>query len=106
MSSLSTFVKKVSSSVLSFDFANFVFLESGFCDYDRYVILKKTILDLNAVESVYAESCYEIFMSSYKNRNNNDDITLVFDLPFDGMYLFLDKSNTRVISSLLFRFFV
>ena len=30
----------VSSSVFFFDFANFVFLESGFCDYERQVIQK------------------------------------------------------------------
>ena len=28
---------------------------------------KQSILDINAVKSVYVESCYEIFMSSYKN---------------------------------------
>ena len=71
----------VSSSVFFFDFANFFFLEYGFCDYERQVI-QKTILDINVVESLYVESCYEIFMSSYKKSKNNDDITLVFDLPF------------------------
>ena len=48
------------------------------------------ILDINAVESVHVESCYEILMSSYKKTNNNDDITDVFDLPFDEMCLFLE----------------
>ena len=43
------------------------------------------VLDINAVESVYVESCYEIFMSSFKNRNHNDDITDVSDLPYDEM---------------------
>ena len=45
----------VSSSVLFFIFANSVFLEYGFCDYERYVIQKKTVLDINAVERVYVE---------------------------------------------------
>ena len=51
---------------------------------------KKLILAINAVESVYVESCYEIFMSLYKKSNNNDDITNVLDLPFDEMCIFLD----------------
>ena len=29
---------------------------------------KKSILDINAVEIVYVESCYKIFMSAYKNQ--------------------------------------
>ena len=51
---------------------------------------KKSILDINAVKGVYVESCYEIFMSSYKRSNNNDDITHVYDLPFDEMCIFLE----------------
>ena len=51
---------------------------------------KKPILDINAVKSVYVESCYEIFMSAYKKSNNNDDITKVSDLPFDEMCIFID----------------
>ena len=51
---------------------------------------KKSILDINAVKSVYVESCYEIFMSACKKSNNNDDITDVSDLPFDEMCLFLE----------------
>ena len=52
-------------------------------------MIKKLILDINTVESVLVESFLEIFMSSYKkSNNNNDDINLVFELPFDGMCLF------------------
>ena len=51
---------------------------------------KQSILDINAVKSVYVESCYEIFMSAYKKSNNNDDITHVSDLPSDEMCLFLE----------------
>ena len=51
---------------------------------------KKSILDINAVKSVYVESCYEIFMSALKKSNNNDDITHVSYLPFDEMCLFLE----------------
>ena len=28
---------------------------SGFCDYEGYVIQKKTVLDIDAVESMYVE---------------------------------------------------
>ena len=51
------------------------------------------ILDINAVESVYVESCYEIFMSSYKNQKNNDDITDVLDLPYDEMCINIDRNK-------------
>ena len=51
---------------------------------------EKSILDINAVKSVYVESCYEIFMSAYKKSNNNDDINDVSDLPFDEMCLFIE----------------
>ena len=52
---------------------------------------KISILDINAVKSVYVESCYEIFMAAYKKSNNNDDINHVFDLPFDEIFfLFLN----------------
>ena len=44
---------------------------------------KNSILYINVVKSVYVESFYEIFMSSYNKSNNNDDITHVSDLPFD-----------------------
>ena len=54
---------------------------------------KRSILDINAVKSVYVESCYEIFMTSYKKSNNNDDITHVSDLPFDEMRLFLELNK-------------
>ena len=45
------------------------------------------------MESVYEESCYEIFMSSYKNQNNNDDITDVSDLTYDEMCINLDRNK-------------
>ena len=51
---------------------------------------KKSILDINAVKTVYVESCYKIFMSIYKKSNDNDDISHVSDLPFDEMCLFLE----------------
>ena len=38
----------------------------------------------------YVESCYKIFMSTYKKLNYNDDISNVSDLPFDEMCLFLE----------------
>ena len=50
---------------------------------------KKMISDINAVKRVYVESCYEIFMPTLKQSNNNDVITHVSDLPFDEMCLFL-----------------
>ena len=52
---------------------------------------KKSILDVNAVKSVYVESCYEIFMSSCKKSNNNDDITDVL------RKVFFCDSNPRQI---------
>ena len=51
---------------------------------------KQSILDINAVKSVYVESCYKIFMPTYKIPNNNDDIVHVSELPFDDMCLFLE----------------
>ena len=51
---------------------------------------KISISDINAVKIVYVESCYEIFMSSYKKSNNNDDITHIPDLPSDEMCIFLE----------------
>ena len=54
---------------------------------------KKLILDINAVESAYVESCYEIFMSSYKKSNNNNDITDVSDLPFAECVSFLTETS-------------
>ena len=50
---------------------------------------KQLILDINAVKSVYVESCYKIFMSAFKTSDNNDDIIHVYDLPFDEMCLSL-----------------
>ena len=55
---------------------------------------KKLIVDINAVKIVYVESCYKIFMSAYKESNNNDDISHVSK----------GKSDTWEISSLLFDF--
>ena len=54
---------------------------------------EKLILDINAVKSVYVESCYKIFMSAYKESNNNDYISHVSDLLFDEMCLFLECKN-------------
>ena len=54
---------------------------------------KQLILDINGVESVYVESCYKIFMSTYKESKNNDDISHVSDLPFDEMCLFLERNK-------------
>ena len=51
---------------------------------------KKLISDINAVKSVYVELCYKIFMSAYKKSNKNDDITDVWDLPYDDMCISLD----------------
>ena len=51
---------------------------------------KKLILEINAVKCVYVESSYKIFMSKYKESNNNDDIYNVSDLPFDEMCLCLE----------------
>ena len=51
---------------------------------------KQSILDINAVKSVYVESCYEIFMSAYNKSNNNDDITNVSEFPYDEMCVFLE----------------
>ena len=58
---------------------------------------KNSILKINAVQCVYVESGYKIFMSTYKKLNNNDDISNVSDLPFDEMCLFpeLTKSMTQ-----------
>ena len=42
---------------------------------------------------MYVESCYGIFMSSYKKSNNNDDITDVSDLPYDEMCINIDWNN-------------
>ena len=53
------------------------------------------VLDIDAVESVYVEYYYEIFLSYFcrnsKMENNIDDITLVFDLFFDELCFFLEK---------------
>ena len=54
---------------------------------------EKLILEINAVLFVYVESCYKIFMSTYKELNNNDDISNVSDLPFDEMCLCLECNN-------------
>ena len=58
---------------------------------------KHSILEINAVKCVYVESCYKIFMSTYKKLNYNDDITNLSKLPFGEMYLFLEwnKSMTH-----------
>ena len=54
---------------------------------------KKSILEINAVKSVYVESCYKIFMSTYKESNIIDDISNVSDLPFDEMCLFIERNK-------------
>ena len=50
---------------------------------------KKSILQINAVQCVYVEFCYNIFTSKYKKSNSNIDISNVSDLPFDGIFFFL-----------------
>ena len=54
---------------------------------------KKSTLDINAVKSVYVESCHKIFMSTYKESSNNDDISHVSDFPFDEMFSFPEYKN-------------
>ena len=51
---------------------------------------KQSILEINAVKCVYIESCYKIFISKYKELNNNDGISNVSDLPFDEMCLCIE----------------
>ena len=51
---------------------------------------KQSLIDINAVKSVYVESCYEIFRSAYKKSNYNDEINHVSDLSFDEMCLILE----------------
>ena len=52
---------------------------------------KNPILQINALQFVYVESCYKIFTSTYKKSNYNDDISNLSDLTFDEMCLFLDE---------------
>ena len=49
---------------------------TGFCFYEGFVIQKKTVLDTDAVKSVYVEYCFVI-----TRRNNNDDSNNEYDLP-------------------------
>ena len=52
---------------------------------------KNSILQINAVQCVYVEICYNIFTSKYKKLNYNIDISNLSDLPFDGICFFLEK---------------
>ena len=54
-----------SSNVLCLLFCVF---STGFCFYEGFVIQQKTVLDTDALESVYVEYCFVITRS-----NNNDD---------------------------------
>ena len=40
---------------------------------------------------MYVEFCYKTFASTYKKSNYNIDIFNVSDLPFDGIYFFLEN---------------
>ena len=46
-------------------------------------IQKNSILQINSVQSVYVESCYKLYTSTYKKAFYNIDISNVSDLPFD-----------------------
>ena len=53
----------------------FCVFKTGFCFYEIFVIQQKTVLDTDAVKSVYVEYCYVI-----TRRNNNDDSKNKYDL--------------------------
>ena len=48
----------------------------GFCFYEGFVIQQKTVLDTDAVKSVYVQ--YRFLITK---RNNNDDSNNEYDLP-------------------------
>ena len=49
---------------------------TGFCFYEVFVIQQNTVLDTDAVKSVYVEYRFVI-----TRRNNNDDSNNEYDLP-------------------------
>ena len=50
---------------------------------------KNPILQINAVQSVYVESCYKKIISTNKKSNYNIDMYNASKLPFNDMCLFL-----------------
>ena len=54
----------------------FCVLSTGFCFYEGFVIQQKTVLDTNAVKSVYVEYRFVI-----TRRNNNEHSNNEYDLP-------------------------
>ena len=57
---------------------------------------ENSILEINAVQFVYVESCYKI-LTSKQNLNRNIDISNIYNLPFDVMCFSLEKTTTMTL---------